>query len=51
MQSSLPSGPAEQNITAVDLAEFAEIAKIVDVIGSGPIEHANSPSLALKRAG
>jgi hypothetical protein len=31
MQSSLPTGPADQNIKAVDLAEFAEIAKIVDL--------------------
>jgi hypothetical protein len=29
MQSSLPTGAADQNIKAVDLAEFAEIAKIV----------------------
>jgi hypothetical protein len=29
MQSSLPTGPADQNIKAVDPAEFAEIEKIV----------------------
>jgi hypothetical protein len=30
MQSSLPTGPADQNIKAVDPAEFAEIEKIVE---------------------
>ena len=30
MHSSLPTGPADQNIKAVDLAEFAKIAKIVE---------------------
>jgi hypothetical protein len=29
MQSSLPTGPADQNIKDVDLADFAEIANIV----------------------
>jgi hypothetical protein len=29
MQSSLPTEPTHQNIKAVDLAEFAEIAMIV----------------------
>jgi hypothetical protein len=33
MQSSLPTGPADQNIKDVDLADFAEFAKIV---GAGP---------------
>jgi hypothetical protein len=31
MQSSLPTEPADQNIKAVDPAEFGEIAKIVDI--------------------
>jgi hypothetical protein len=31
MQSSLLTGPTDQNIKAADLAEFAEIAKIVGV--------------------
>jgi hypothetical protein len=51
MQTSLPTETADQNIKAVDLAKFAEIAKIVDVIGGG---QSNTPivlSLALKRAG
>jgi hypothetical protein len=30
MSSSLPTEPAGQNIKAVDVAEFAEIAKIVE---------------------
>ena len=30
MQSSLQTGPADQNIKAVDLAEFAETAEIAD---------------------
>jgi hypothetical protein len=30
MQTSLPTEPADQNIKAVDLAEIAEIAKIVE---------------------
>jgi hypothetical protein len=29
MQSSLPTGPADQNIKAVDPAEIVEIAKII----------------------
>jgi len=33
MQSSLPTEPADQNIKAVDPAEFAEIAKIVATSG------------------
>jgi hypothetical protein len=33
MQSSLPVGPTGRNIKAVDVAEFAKIAKIVEGIG------------------
>jgi hypothetical protein len=29
------------HIRAADVAEIVEVAKIVDVIGGGPIEHAN----------
>jgi hypothetical protein len=33
MQSSLPVEPTGRNIKAVDVAEFAKIAKIVEGIG------------------
>jgi hypothetical protein len=36
MQTSLPTEPADQNIKAVDLAEIAEIAKIVAAVESRP---------------
>jgi hypothetical protein len=39
MQSSLPAGSADQNIKAVDLAEFAEIAKIVEITTPRFVRH------------
>jgi hypothetical protein len=36
MQTSLPTEPADQNIKTVDLAEFAEIAKIIPAVESRP---------------
>jgi hypothetical protein len=50
MQSSLPAEPTDRNIKAVDLAEIAKIAKIVEAATTGEMPLVDPEIIARKAA-